>query len=108
MWVDTRTVASGRIRGRSRQQEPPIDPAASMGMVMGVVREEMPSHVVLYKAAAFEVRKYAPSVLAMCSYGDGVKWGDPSNDSSPFMQALLPLHCSRMTLTPMRASRAAI
>eukprot|EP00966_Prymnesium_polylepis_P124016 2867869-Prymnesium_polylepis.1 len=28
-----------------------------MGMVMGVVREEMPSHVVLYKAAAFELRR---------------------------------------------------
>lgn len=53
-----------------------------MGMVMGVVREEMPTFTVLAKTATYEVRKYAPSVVVECSYGAG-GWGN-GNDGSPF------------------------
>ena len=53
-----------------------------MGMVMGVVREEMPKHSVLHKAATYEVRKYGPSVIAECGFGAG-GWG-AENTRSPF------------------------
>ena len=53
-----------------------------MGMVFGIVREEMPAHTVLHKALAYEVRKYSPSVVVECSYGPG-GWGS-GGDGAPF------------------------
>ena len=50
--------------------------------MLGVVREEMPRHMVVHKAATYEVRRYSPSVIAECSYGDR-GWGG-GNDGSPF------------------------
>ena len=38
--------------------------------------------MVVHKAATYEVRRYAPSVIAECSYGQG-GWG-AGNDGSPF------------------------
>jgi len=58
------------------------DDLPDMGMVFGRITEEMPAYTVLHKAASYEVRKYAPSVVAECSYGSG-GWGS-GNDSSPF------------------------
>ncbi|KAL1526837.1 hypothetical protein AB1Y20_015529 [Prymnesium parvum] len=55
-----------------------------MGMVLGRIAEEMPTHTVIYHAPTFEVRRYAPSVLAECRF-DG-KWGSSGNEGSPFMQ----------------------
>ena len=52
-----------------------------MGMVLGIVREEMPQFTLVHKAATYEVRRYGPSVIAECSYGG--HWGD-SNDGRPF------------------------
>jgi len=52
-----------------------------MGMILGIVREEMPRHSVIHTASTYEVRKYAPSVVAECSYGGA--WGS-GDDGSPF------------------------
>lgn len=52
-----------------------------MGMILGIVREEMPRHTVIHTASAYEVRRYAPSVIAECSYGG--EWGS-GDDGSPF------------------------
>lgn len=54
-----------------------------MGAVAGRIAEEVPAHEVVYRAASFEVRKYASSVVAECKYAG--KWGDSDSDSSPFM-----------------------
>ena len=53
-----------------------------MGIVMGVIREEMPQFTLIHKAATYEVRKYAPSVIAETSFGTG-GWGGGS-DGKPF------------------------
>jgi len=39
-----------------------------MGSVIGKISEEVPRHEVLAKTAAYEIRKYAPCVLAETSY----------------------------------------
>lgn len=51
-----------------------------MGMILGVVREEMPRHSVVHRAASYEVRRYAPSVVAE-TLMDGA-WGSGSDGSS--------------------------
>lgn len=53
-----------------------------MGMVLGRISEEMPAHTVLARASTYEVRRYARSVVAECSYGAG-GWGG-GDDGSPF------------------------
>jgi len=58
--------------------------SSGMGIVLGVVREELPAHSVVYRTAAFQVRRYAPSVVAECGYTG--RWGDADSDGSPFMQ----------------------
>ncbi len=63
-----------------------------MGMVLGIVREEMPQFTLVHKAATYEVRRYGPSVIAECSYGG--HWGD-SNDGRPF--GALKLTCPSYT-----------
>lgn len=52
-----------------------------MGMVLGVVREEMPQFAVRYQGSGYEVRKYAPSIVVECPFDKG--WG-ASGDGSPF------------------------
>jgi len=53
-----------------------------MGMVLGVVREETPAFGVLATTASYEVRRYAPSVVAECAFGTG-GWRNGA-DGSPF------------------------
>jgi len=52
-----------------------------MGSILGIVREEMPRHSVVHRAASYEVRRYAPSVVAETNF-DGA-WGS-NNVGSPF------------------------
>ena len=52
-----------------------------MGMVFGKISEEIPRHSLVYNATGFHVRKYEPSIAAVCKY-DG-SWGVGS-DGSPF------------------------
>eukprot|EP00927_Polykrikos_kofoidii_P049407 TRINITY_DN43470_c0_g1_i1.p1 TRINITY_DN43470_c0_g1~~TRINITY_DN43470_c0_g1_i1.p1 ORF type:complete len:215 (-),score=35.87 TRINITY_DN43470_c0_g1_i1:223-867(-) len=52
-----------------------------MGMIFGIVREEMPPYKLIHSGATYEVRKYAPSVVAECSYGG--EWGG-GDDGTPF------------------------
>lgn len=50
-------------------------------MVFGRIAEEMPRHTVLKNATTYQVRRYEPSIAAMCDYTDG--WGT-SRDGTPF------------------------
>lgn len=52
-----------------------------MGMILGIVREEMPRHSVVHRAASYEVRRYAPSVVAETNFDSA--WGSGS-DGQPF------------------------
>jgi len=54
-----------------------------MGMVFGVIREEMPRYAVVHKAAAYEVRRYGPSLIVETSYGPS-GWDGGGGDGSPF------------------------
>mmetsp|Transcript_34734 Transcript_34734/g.87115 ORF Transcript_34734/g.87115 Transcript_34734/m.87115 type:complete len:199 (-) Transcript_34734:584-1180(-) len=49
-----------------------------MGSVLGKITEELPRHQVLKKTAAYEIRKYAPCVVAETSYSSakGMMEGD--------------------------------
>jgi len=53
-----------------------------MGIVFGIIREEMPAFALVHKAQSYEVRRYGPSILAECSYGKG-GWGQ-GGDGTPF------------------------
>merc|ERR1740115_681809 len=53
-----------------------------MGMVLGIVREEMPRHEVLSRKVHYEVRSYAASLVAECKYAG--EWGSKGSDNSPF------------------------
>lgn len=52
-----------------------------MGMVFGVIREEMPMFVQVHQCSKYEVRRYAPSVIAETTMSAG--WGS-GKDGSPF------------------------
>ena len=54
-----------------------------MGMVFGVIREEMPRYAVVHSAASYEVRRYGPSLIVETSFGAS-GWGGDGGDGSPF------------------------
>lgn len=55
-----------------------------MGMVFGRIAEEMPKYSIVHTAANYTVRRYEPSIVAICRYGPG-GWGS-SSDGGPFGQ----------------------
>ena len=53
-----------------------------MGMVLGRIGEEMPRHSIVSTHAGYQIRRYEPSIAAMCNYSKG-GWGQGS-DGGPF------------------------
>jgi len=53
-----------------------------MGMIFGKISEELPRHSVIATQATYVIRRYEPSIAAVCDYTNG--WGSTSSDSAPF------------------------
>eukprot|EP00928_Gymnodinium_smaydae_P040796 TRINITY_DN27633_c0_g2_i2.p1 TRINITY_DN27633_c0_g2~~TRINITY_DN27633_c0_g2_i2.p1 ORF type:complete len:232 (+),score=21.89 TRINITY_DN27633_c0_g2_i2:59-697(+) len=54
-----------------------------MGMVFGVINEEMPKHEDVHEASTYTVRRYGRRIAAMTTYGPG-GWGSGKGDGQPF------------------------
>ena len=73
---EPRDVASRRHS--TRAPPPPPHRSRDMGSIIGKITEELPKHEVLGKTAAYELRRYAPCVVAETSFASskGMFGGD--------------------------------